>query len=274
MHYIVVDLEFNQAFSFPNEAGQTDPRCPSEVIQIGAVKLDEEFREIDRFSIYSKPQVYRRIHPFVSKITGISSITLRNAPAFPQAYNIFLKWIGAGQTTLCTWGNDDVKELYRNMMYYKVNHRQMTRKYINVQQIAGAQLNFSGCIGLKTAAEQYGLDCSAMFHDALNDARYTANIFRAADKSQMQVQTLNLTQLNQSTTARVAKINAKPLYAFAERRLNHKLTTKEMDLILAVYSAGREGRFDRKIGIGAAEETQEPDMLDLPKESDADIDNE
>ena len=259
MQYIVVDFEFNQAFDFPEKNCKPEPLCPAEVIQIGAVKLDENYNEIDQFSSYVKPRIYRRMHPFVTKITGITAAKLKDAQFFPLAYSAFVNWIGEGKSTLCTWGGDDVKELYRNMMYHNVNHRLMTRKYINVQQLAGTQLKFTGCIGLKTAAEQFGLDCTNTFHDAQNDARYTAQILFAADKAQMQAQTLNLAQLSQSTQARAAAINAKPLFAFAERRFKHKLTTREMDTILAIYSAGRDGRFDRRSALADNDDAGDTD---------------
>ena len=259
MQYIVVDFEFNQAFAFPERNSEPEPRCPAEVIQIGAVRLDEEFNEVDSFNVYVRPQVYRRMHPFVTKITGITSAKFRGAAGFGAAYASFVRWIGDEKATLCTWGGDDVKELYRNMMYHKVNHRLMTRKYINVQQLAGAQLQFTGSIGLKTAVEQFGLEIEDKFHDAQNDARYTAEVLRAADKSGMQMQTLNLAQLNQTTRARTEAINAKPLFAFAERRFKRKLTTKEMDAVLAIYSAGRNGRFDKRSAAAGAE----PDAADV-----------
>jgi len=248
MHYIVLDFEFNQAFQFQDKRGKPDPRCPAEVIQIGAVKLDENYNEIESFNLDVQPTVYRRMHPFVTKITGITAARLRCAEGFPTVYEAFVGWIGEEPNVLCTWGGDDVKELYRNMLYHKVNHKLMTKKYINVQQLAGKQLNFAGCIGLKTAAEQLGLPCAEQFHDALNDARYTADILRIVDKTDMQTLTLSLDQLNQNMQARAAAINAKPLYAFAERRFKHKLTAREMDAILAIYTAGRDGRFDRHHG--------------------------
>ena len=44
MNYIVLDLEFNQPYNF--KTGKRSPlvaECPFEIIQIGAVKLDENF---------------------------------------------------------------------------------------------------------------------------------------------------------------------------------------------------------------------------------------
>jgi len=273
MQYIVLDLEFNQAFNFPGKSSPPDPRCPAEVIQIGAVKMDENFKLRGSFSIYIKPKVYRRMHPFVSRLTGITAAMLKDAKFFPEAYLEFIKWIGGEKVTLCTWGGDDVKEMYRNMAYHKVNHRLLTKRYINVQQIAGEQLQFTGCIGLKAAAERFGLELDEAFHDAENDARYTAAILAAADKSKMQTLEINLKQLAQGTQARVEAINAKPLFAFAERRFKRKLTGAEMDAILAIYTAGREGRFDKGRAIREAEgavqttefdDNDELDELDEP----------
>jgi|GEM_PF-118170 len=277
MQYIVLDLEFNQAFNFPGKSSPPDPRCPAEVIQIGAVRLDEDFKLRDSFSIYIKPKVYKRMHPFVSRLTGITAAMLKDAPHFPEAYLEFIKWIGGAKVTLATWGGDDVKELYRNMAYHKVNHRLLTKRYINVQQIAGEQLQFSGCIGLKAAAERFGLELEETFHDAGNDARYTASIFAAADRSKMQTLEINLRQLAQGTQARVESINAKPLFAFAERRFKRKLTPAETDAILAIYTAGREGRFDRGRAIREAEgivETTEFDDNDEMEELDEPFDPE
>ena len=42
MNYIVLDLEFNQAFPFKSgKKVEPNPECPFEIIQIGAVKLNE-----------------------------------------------------------------------------------------------------------------------------------------------------------------------------------------------------------------------------------------
>ena len=48
MSYIVLDLEFNQAYDFEkNKTILLIPSCRFEIIQIGAVKLDNNFNIID-----------------------------------------------------------------------------------------------------------------------------------------------------------------------------------------------------------------------------------
>ena len=66
MEYVVVDFEWNQS---PYGKNASNKRLPFEIIEIGAVKkLDEEGREIDRFSEMIKPKVYRKMNHVTKKI--------------------------------------------------------------------------------------------------------------------------------------------------------------------------------------------------------------
>ena len=42
MNYIIFDLEFNQGFDRLNNKTVSNAKCPFEIIQIGAIKLDSE----------------------------------------------------------------------------------------------------------------------------------------------------------------------------------------------------------------------------------------
>ena len=95
MNYIVLDLEFNQSFPFKNgRKVEPNPECPFEIIQIGAVKLNDKFEQVDTFDAMIRPQIYPRLHPFVEKITGIHAEMLADKPDFRSAYEGFLKFIG------------------------------------------------------------------------------------------------------------------------------------------------------------------------------------
>ena len=59
MHYIVFDLEWNQS---KTGLEKETKEIPFEIIEIGAVKLDEEFRLEDKFQRFIRPQVYRELH--------------------------------------------------------------------------------------------------------------------------------------------------------------------------------------------------------------------
>ncbi|MGN1319074.1 MAG: exonuclease domain-containing protein, partial [Lachnospirales bacterium] len=88
----VLDFEFNQAFDFGSGNSEPNPDCRFEIIQIGAVKLDDDYNILDKFSADIKPQLYKRIHPFVEKITGLTTDYFKDAKNFNEVYKDFRKF--------------------------------------------------------------------------------------------------------------------------------------------------------------------------------------
>ena len=71
MHYIVMDLEWNQPTSFNTPVfRQIGDSLLFEVIQIGAVKLGDDFSVLDELSIPIRPTHYVDIHPRVRRMTS------------------------------------------------------------------------------------------------------------------------------------------------------------------------------------------------------------
>lgn len=245
-HYIVLDLEFNQAFPFKNgKKSEPIPECPFEIIQIGAVKLDEDFKTLDTFDIMISPKIYPRIHPFVEKITGITKDQLENQPSFPEAYQAFLGFIGKEPSVLCSWGEDDIKSLFRNIFYYNLDVDSLTDSYLNVQSFASAYLNHEAgrAIGLKNAVAELGLEETAAFHNALNDAIYTAEIFKIVRPEQIVPKTFQpLTML--AKKPRHAKTDTRALLACAAEKMERALTEDEKRLVKIAYTLGKNHVFD------------------------------
>lgn len=211
MAYIVLDFEFNQAYNFEkNCAAEPDPKCRFEIIQIGAVKLNDAFDIVDKFNFKIKPAIYNKIHPYVEKITGITTQSLENERTFPEVFEDFSSFIAdnekAGDTVLCIWGNSDIRALYRNLSYYRLTKGPMLIKYIDVQAIATAYLNYSkgSSIGLKNAAELLNIPCEeGNFHDALYDALYTAKVFKAVKPNKIKIKLFNSSHILTKKTRKV-----------------------------------------------------------------------
>lgn len=214
MNYIVFDLEFNQPFNFKTGAKTyLNPKCPFEIIQIGAVKLDDAFEMTDRFSCLIKPSIYKRIHPFVEKITGFNNSTFKDAPGFETAYSQFLEFMGdKNENILCTWGIDDIKSLFRNILFYKIDPDSISHRCINVQSYASQYLqNGPGkSIGLKNAVIQLEIPESEDFHNALNDADYTAKIFRIVRPENIEYRQFDLSELKKTNAKRKTVKKKKP----------------------------------------------------------------
>ena len=64
MNYIVMDLEWNQG----SPAEPTRRLMPFEIIEIGAMKLNQDRKIISEFSELIKPQVYHEMHQITSKL--------------------------------------------------------------------------------------------------------------------------------------------------------------------------------------------------------------
>ena len=176
--YTVVDFEFNQAFDF-GKGGDPDPDCRFEIVQIGAVKLDEKLNETGRFSEFIKPQIYTRLHPYVAKMTGITDRELDGADCFENVYKKFAEFSGK-EHIYCVWGSADIRVLYRNLSYYNMIPADVVAQYIDVQQIMAHYLKYGRgrSIGLKNAVEMLEIETDIPFHNALGDAVYTAEVFK------------------------------------------------------------------------------------------------
>lgn len=202
--YTVLDFEFNQGFEFDTNPTAINPNCRFEIIQIGAVKVNENFEIIDKFNIYIKPVIYKRLHPYVEKITGIKPEMLKNATNFTDAFNQFKKFIGDSKI-LCIWGSSDLRALYRNMNYYNMIENSLILEYIDVQQLTTKYLKYSkgGTIGLKNAVNALGLNEEEDFHNALNDAIYTARVFAKICDKQPTIKIFNSKHIPKPKPAKV-----------------------------------------------------------------------
>ena len=71
MNYVVVDLEWNQAMSSKSSVFNKLPiHLRGEIIEIGAVKLNDDLSVGEEFTIDVKPIYFKRMHYKVKKITG------------------------------------------------------------------------------------------------------------------------------------------------------------------------------------------------------------
>ena len=68
MNYIVFDLEWNQ----PQDGKPTETRkLAFEIIEIGAVKLNDSFNIVDKYDQLIRPQVYHEIKWRIKKMLDL-----------------------------------------------------------------------------------------------------------------------------------------------------------------------------------------------------------
>ena len=93
MNYIVFDLEWNQN---PDGRKHPDSRLPFEIIEIGAVKLNEKREIVDTFQCLIKPKVYHWIHDSIHEVIHVDYHELEKASLFQGQSADF--WNGAGRS--------------------------------------------------------------------------------------------------------------------------------------------------------------------------------
>ena len=82
MHYIVFDLEWNQADGRIGHEGG----LPFEIVEIGAVKLNRKMQIVDRFEEVIKPKIYPHMHFMTTKIIQLDKKDLENGKEHPVIY--------------------------------------------------------------------------------------------------------------------------------------------------------------------------------------------
>ncbi len=249
MNYIVFDLEFNQSFDFKiGASARSNPQCPFEIIQIGAVKLNSDFDKVGEFNYYIKPVIYKRLHPYVEKITGIKQSDLNSGFSFTEAFSNFCSFMDSKEDILCSWGSDDIKSLYRNVKYHNISSSKIPDRYINIQGYATSYLKYEPgkAIGLRNAVELLNLDIASDFHNALNDAAYTAEIFRIVRpdiliSDRFKPSDIKCPKKNKDNQK---GINTKSLFKYFSQSLERELSAEEKAIIKTAYKFGRNNSYD------------------------------
>ena len=87
MNYIVFDLEWNQSNTGKDEEVKT---VPFEIIEIGALKLNDNFEITGEFNRLIKPQIYHEMHHITRKLIHLQIEELENESFLLMSYMIFL----------------------------------------------------------------------------------------------------------------------------------------------------------------------------------------
>lgn len=148
-------------------------RLRGEIIEFGAVRLNEDWTPGAEFQIYVKPEYFRKMHYKVRKLTGIDAARLDGACGFREAFRQFREFCGEDCTFL-TWGNDDRGILEQNIIVHDEDWDWISG-WVNLQLIYNMQTDDgNNQKSLQTAMEHFDISQTRVAHDALGDAYNTA----------------------------------------------------------------------------------------------------
>lgn len=176
MTVIILDLEWNTAY-FPKES-----RFINEIIEFGAVKLDDNLDVVDDFQSFVRSRLTKRLRGKVKELTHITNDDLlREGEDFAKVLSNFTRWAGE-DNLIMTWSNTDLHVLADNcksfvgqetipFLYYYADLQKYVQNYLDLDE--------SAQLGLSHAAELMGSYSGDIdFHRAKGDSFLCARIFK------------------------------------------------------------------------------------------------
>lgn len=167
MHnYIVLDLE---------ATCDKDRRIENEIIEIGAVKVNERGEIVDTFNMFVKPILNPQLTDFCKELTHISQEDVDNAPYFNEVIMDFITWLGSDYY-LCSWGFYDKKQFEKDCLLHKVN-RNWIKNHISLKHQYSQIKQMKKFLGLGTALKKEKIEFEGTPHRGIDDAKNIAKIF-------------------------------------------------------------------------------------------------
>lgn len=181
MNLVVVDFEWNQAMRSDSPVFNHLPiHLRGEIIEIGAVRLNDDYSVGEEFTIDVRPEYFRQMHYQVKKITGFDKERLSNGVPFPEACEAFRRFCG-DDVVFLTWGSDDRSIFEQNIIIHDLDWDWID-EWINLQLIYNVQTGGNkNQKSLADAMEHFEIPQTRVAHDALGDAYNTALVSTMLD---------------------------------------------------------------------------------------------
>ena len=176
---VILDLEF---CSIKKKSSKGLQYMSNEVIQFGAVMLDDSMQIVDEFMCYVKPE-YTTITKNITSLTGIASEDLKEAPYFAKVLDKFLDWMGKEieDTYIYSWSDVDeyqIRDEAREKGIIDPRLDIVFSHWNDFQKEFGAKIGYSAQpISLLNALASVDFIFEGKQHNAINDARNTAKLF-------------------------------------------------------------------------------------------------
>lgn len=150
----------------------------NEIIEIGAVMLDDKGNEINRFQSFAKPKLFPNLSDFCKELTTIKQEQVDSSEPIANVLVDFINWCDGA--TLVSWGFYDKtqlsKDLIKNDLEYLLDEIE-DHKSIKHLYAIWINLRRKG-VGLSKALNIEGLKFVGTPHRGIDDAINIANIFR------------------------------------------------------------------------------------------------
>lgn len=178
MNHLVIDLEMCNV----PKTYMRDYRYSNEIIQIGAVLLDENYERIATFNQYVCPE-YGVLDSFIEKLTGIHNSDIKDAPGIKEVLERLIDWIGDREYKVYAWSKSDIIQLKhevkaKNIKNDRIRYLLDERRWIDYQSVFSRRYRLGRAYSLEEALLCAKIVPEGQFHCGLDDALNTANLIK------------------------------------------------------------------------------------------------
>ena len=183
MNYVILDLEWDSTYFTKQK------RFINQILQIGAVKLDDKFNITDTFEVTIKSDISKRVSGRFARLTGITSEIMRNGKPFDTAVEMYNTWLGDDVVTM-TWSNSDLYTIMDNEENLLQSTKFKIEKYLDLQKFIQTEMHLKGYqdknqVSLAMAAEFLKVETENIdFHTAKDDSLVAAYLLKKCYNSE------------------------------------------------------------------------------------------
>ena len=172
MNYLVVDFEFT---FYKRPVGR--PRAFfAEIIEIGAVKLDENLNECGKLQNFVKPHFFPKHAKDAMDFCMITEADMKKAITFPAMLEKMSAMYEAGNTLFVAWGDSDYKVLAEGCSRHKLDNPVLQADYLDLAEAYKLWRGEENTPGLKTAIIEMEVTADGLAHTAFDDAYNTGKV--------------------------------------------------------------------------------------------------
>ena len=184
MYNLVLDLEM---CNVPRKFRKKEYKYALEIIQLGAVLLDENFNRVDTFSSYVHPN-YGYVDSFIKDLTGITNKEVKNAKELEEVLIDFLCWLDDREYKIYAWSESDYCQFEheircKNIEGDYIDDFMKLDRWIDYQKIFDDRYGYDKAVSLENALILCDIDSEGRMHDGLDDAINTSKLISVLENN-------------------------------------------------------------------------------------------
>lgn len=175
MHYIIFDLEWNSSYNYSSQ------QFMNEIIEIGALKLDERLKVVDTYKQLIYPHFTKKLSSRCKRLTKITNEDIKEKGIdFIDAFRNFARWSAGESNVFMSWSNSDLFVLSNNFVQNTGSANiSFIKNYCDAQKycmryLTKEQNPDNNQVSLERCAELFGINVDTeKLHRALSDCYVT-----------------------------------------------------------------------------------------------------